>query len=289
MTGVRLEWSPWIPLREASRVAVRDAGLYRVRRVGRDDLDYIGQTGKGTMNLRKRLGMLASGTYASEMPYRDPHTAAPSLWALRHRDGCEFECATAIVVGERPYRQAVEALAIARYRQEHRRSPTVNFGRMPEGYVRSTPNNARLVAAGTRSRGGPSTVRDDSHEPSIAPMGSLDRHPTLDDWYGLEWSRWFAIDEAPSENVAGLYRIRRPAAPELLYIGESARIGTRLPAHRAKARDSKHRQAILFGGDVECSWAEGPTRPHQREELEADLIGSHLLVVGTVPSAQFLG
>lgn len=46
-------------------------GLYRMRRVNRDDLDYIGQTGEGTMTLKKRLGMLR-GVYEEEMPYRDP-------------------------------------------------------------------------------------------------------------------------------------------------------------------------------------------------------------------------
>ena len=52
-------------------------GLYRIRRAGRDDLDYIGQTG---LRLRDRLAMLR-GIYRDKMPYRDPHTVAPALWA----------------------------------------------------------------------------------------------------------------------------------------------------------------------------------------------------------------
>jgi hypothetical protein len=66
---------------------LRLPGLYRVRRTGREELDYISQTG---MSLRKRLGMLRRGVLGEQMPYRDPHTAGPVLWALRELGG-EFE------------------------------------------------------------------------------------------------------------------------------------------------------------------------------------------------------
>jgi hypothetical protein len=72
-----LHWTDWHPLRGASRdpELPRSPGLYRIRRAGRDDLDYIGQT---SLRLGQRLGML-SGVYAEEMPYGDPHTAGPAL------------------------------------------------------------------------------------------------------------------------------------------------------------------------------------------------------------------
>jgi hypothetical protein len=54
--------------------------------MGRGDVDYIGQTGMGTMTIRKRLRMLR-GVYGELMPYRDPHTAGPALWALYHQTG----------------------------------------------------------------------------------------------------------------------------------------------------------------------------------------------------------
>jgi len=54
-------------------------GLYRIRRIGRDDLDDIGQTGMSTMTLRKRLGRLR-GINGEVMPYRDLHTAGPALY-----------------------------------------------------------------------------------------------------------------------------------------------------------------------------------------------------------------
>jgi hypothetical protein len=52
----------------------------------------------GTMTLRKRISMLR-GVYGPVMPYRDPHTAAPGLWALRHQAGCDFEASVLVVDG----------------------------------------------------------------------------------------------------------------------------------------------------------------------------------------------
>jgi hypothetical protein len=123
-------------LRDAARLPETPpvADVYRIRRIGFDGLDYVGQTGKGSMTLRKRLAMLV-GVYGAQMPYRDPHTAAPALWALRQGTKCDFEVSVAAVDGSLQERLAIEAVLIALYRQERQRSPTVNFGRTP-GRVR---------------------------------------------------------------------------------------------------------------------------------------------------------
>jgi hypothetical protein len=96
-------------------------GLYRIRRVGRDDLDYMGQT---DLRLRRRLGML-KGVYRTGMPYCDPQTVGPALWAQRLLGGEEYEASTCPVVGDAPWRKALECVALAQYRQEHRGSPTL--------------------------------------------------------------------------------------------------------------------------------------------------------------------
>src|SRR5262249_31735744 len=149
-------WSPWVPLENCwiGSVISSSPGLYRIRRTGEQSLDYIGQTG---LPLRYRLAMLR-GVYRVEMPYRDPHTAAPALWALRHAQGRTFEASVLPVPGDVRYRKGLEALALALYRQNCGRSPTVNFGRILRGYRLSSGNNARLVAAGKRLRGGPDTA-----------------------------------------------------------------------------------------------------------------------------------
>lgn len=194
-------------------------GLYRIRRAGREDVDYIGQTG---LALRQRQGML-SGVYAEEMPYRDPHTAGPALWAMRHATGCAFEVAVAPFTGAYAMRLGLEAVAIAAYRQAWGRSPTIQFGRMPLGYRMSTANNRRLVEAGKRFRGGVSVDVDASHAPSIAPMGPLSGDPAGMNWCGHQWSEWgpaAAIARLVARDARGLYRLRVPGQAGLVYVGQ---------------------------------------------------------------------
>src|SRR4051812_37491759 len=101
-----LSWSSWCPLHGCWRGEAIPAqpGLYCIRRAGQPFLDYVGQTGTGTMTLRKRLAMLA-GVYGTEMPYNDPHTAGPALWALRLQTGEAFEVSVAPVEGPAPWRK----------------------------------------------------------------------------------------------------------------------------------------------------------------------------------------
>ena len=94
-----IEWTEWLPLQALKARQISDGpGLYRIRRIGQERWDYLGQTGMG---LRRRLSMLR-GVYAPEMPYSDPHTAAPALWAIRHQSGCDFEFSVARIEGTTP-------------------------------------------------------------------------------------------------------------------------------------------------------------------------------------------
>jgi hypothetical protein len=152
-------------------------------RVGWSGLDYLGQTGMGTMTLRKRVSMLR-GVYGPVLPYRDPHTAAPGLWALRHQMGCDFEVSVQVVEGTTQWRKTLEAVAITHYRLERGGSPTLNFGRMPVGYLMSSANNASLVLCGRRFRGGPSIEPSASHLPSLPPLTSTPGPSTSSGWGG---------------------------------------------------------------------------------------------------------
>lgn len=60
----------------------------------------------------------------------------------------------------------------------------LNFGRMPAGYRKSSGNNARLVAAGRRFRGGACPDADATHLPGIAPVASPDEAPGAPAWGG---------------------------------------------------------------------------------------------------------
>ena len=89
-----LRWTDWHPFtsKDIAAAAPSEPGLYRIRAVGQDPLVYIGQTGGP---LRSRLRELRRNVAAAEVPYNDPHTAAPYLWLLCKLDGTvlEFSCA----------------------------------------------------------------------------------------------------------------------------------------------------------------------------------------------------
>jgi hypothetical protein len=245
------------------------------------------------MTLRKRLGM-QRGVYASEMPYTDPHTAAPALWALREAAECEYEVSVAPVRGTVPWRKGLEALTVALYRQEFGRSPTVNFGRMPAGFLRSSGNNRRLVQADKRFRGGPCDADQPYHLPGISPAGPLCGDPQDAWWCGHGWSPWLPLGldtSSPPATATGLYRLRNAATPGLLYVGEGL-VAARLLAHLQKTRWADAPQGVVFASAtrLECSWVlNDGWLPHQRLEVECDLIGAHVLIAGAVPSAQFIG
>ena len=282
-------WSSWIPLHGASNhpQAPDLPGLYRIRRI--DDgprLAYVGQTGD---SLRRRLGHLR-GVYGPIMPYRDPHTVAPALWALRYQDGCDFEASVAVAKGDTPWRKALEATLITLYRLQAEESPYLSFGRMPAGYRNSTGNNKRLAESGQRAHGGPDPSALVSAS-SVPVNGDPLTDPVSSNWMGWSWSEWNSLAGAGKSAIGvGVYRIRNEGvASGLVYVGQG-RIPARLSAHLRKSRSPDHRQAIYFSGKVEASWIELPGIPMVNLlEHENDLIAAHLLATGTPPAAQFLG
>jgi hypothetical protein len=88
---------------------------------------------------------------------------------------------------------------------------------------------------------------------------------------------------------AGLYRLR-DGEGELVYLGEGL-IRARLAVHLDAARRGAGSRASAFREHqpLECSWAVGDWAPHQRLELECDLIAAAILKQCAVPAAQFIG
>ena len=121
-----LQWSSWVAF-DAPGSVYRDLatqpGLYRVRVSGRAELAYIGQTGR---SIRERFLALRRGTLAEDMPFNDPHTAAPNLWAYRIEDGFEFECSAAIINLSSQNRRGLEDMLLWRHRIESGKSTLCN-------------------------------------------------------------------------------------------------------------------------------------------------------------------
>jgi hypothetical protein len=279
-----IRWSDWHPLQGSSRNTAIPAtpGLYRARVAQTGEVVYVGQTGR---NLRARLGMLCT-CHDKDMPYRDPHTAAPTLWALRDRDRIEFEVSTSRLISTKVERLALEAVAITAHRVQHGASPLANFGGGIAGYRLSSSNNSALVSAGKRFRGGPDPLVKASR--SVAVPGPIFSEVTTSDWLGLSWSPWEPFVAAKCGPLSGLYRIRRAFEADLVYVGQG-RIRNRLRAHLAKASQPENRQAPYFTGATEVSWVVLDTERRSLLELENDAIASHRFMRGFAPLAQFIG
>lgn len=251
-------------------------GLYRIRHPARAGLEYIGETGR---SLRGRVRSLAHGAFADEMPYRDPHTAAPCLWAVQQEDGEKLEVsgATPTFAEDKQARKAFEDALIAVYRREMGESPTANFGRIIDGYRQSTYRSGE-------ERGGPLEPGETEFntEDGVGPLDWSRSDDVLsEDWMGLLWSspRPLADADASIPTDDGLYRIwREDEAPPLEYIGQSSNLKSRLYRHR-RNRD----EALLFS----YSELEEHDAQHKREEVETELIGVHWLEVGESPRDQF--
>jgi hypothetical protein len=142
-----LSWNDWHSLNPTDgklSTIPTSAGLYRIRHHHRSGLEYIGQTGR---SLRGWIGALAKNTYNEEMPYRDPHTAAPCLWAIRQEDGPVFSvsCVVPSNASMDRKRKGLEAALIAIYRKETGESPTANFGRIIPSYRQSSSRRVGRV------------------------------------------------------------------------------------------------------------------------------------------------
>jgi hypothetical protein len=235
------------------------------------------------------------GVYREQMPDRDPHTAGPALWAFRDATGCDFEVSVAPIIRSTPWRDGLKCVAIGLYRQEHRASPTVNFGRMPFGYrmpSMSAGNKPKLTASGKRFSAGSTTMADDSHVASIAPVGPLYGAPQALAWCGHDWSPWRSLPglhKQLSANATGLYRIRRSGMESMLYIGQG-RIRMGVDTHKRKVDKLDERQTEVISGPLECSWTLNDSwYSHQRLELVNDLKAAYMLTTGEILAAQFIG
>jgi hypothetical protein len=267
-------WTSWQPLEKSwlGKQLPEVPGLYRIRLLDEaPHMTYIGQSS----NLKDRLAGLRQ-VYGDQMPYKAPHTVGPALWAWRQKYPQAYLEVAVAPVPELPttLRLGLECLALAWYRQQNQQSPLCQFGRMPAGYTPSSGNDARLVVAGKRVRGGPTAHLLDCHLPGIAPAGPLTGDPHARDWCGHHWSPWLPLRTLRPAGEDGLYRLRLPDLDPLVFLGQG-KLADRLKQFPLEER-------------VECSWISNSRwYAHQRLEFVTDLIGAHVLTTTTIPLWQF--
>jgi hypothetical protein len=274
-----LPWSPWVPFtadKEEFRTIPKEPGLYRIRPIGKDFLMYIGETKR---TLHQRLHELRHTLRRGElMPWNDPHTAAPSLWAWQDAEGFEYECSATPLDASQGGRRGMESFLLYHYRQEYGASTLCNFGRFHPRYRKSTNRKEN-------KRGG---KLEENHQdnpaggPSVKPLTAIgtpgDRY-----WMGIAWIGRLPLDGESVSMVpsgAGLYLLFERDNHDIVYIGQSADCAQRLRSHAMKLLDEKD---MLVSYHIEKKLL----LPHNLKERENDLIGNYFDIYRKAPRYQF--
>ena len=280
-----LAWTPWVSFLRPSDFSLLPAGpgMYRIRARDGDALFYLGETGR---SLRGRLGDLRRNTMRDSMPYNDPHTAAPSLWAWRHAEGLEFECSAAPVTladqkeEARKLREGLEFYLLWQYRLETGTSTWCNHGRFHPRYKKSTDRKKGFQ--------GHRLTEEEPDNPAgglSTPPLQLAATPLAQNWMGLAWSADASLSgrglPPGVPQTPGVYRIVDPDTETLLYVGETGNLRSRLKTHAAK---DWQRQTVCF------SYVALPEQmlAYQRHEIENDLLGGFYAQTGTIPLFQLV-
>jgi hypothetical protein len=269
-----LQWTPWIAFdgpRSNWLTLPNVSGLYRVKPKNSYSLAYVGETGLG---LRDRLNVLRRGTMAELMPFNDPHTAAPNLWAWRQEEHWDYECSAATFSKSRLERKTMECFLLWRYRLEKGESTLCNHGRFHKNYQKSSDRSKnqrgyRLSESQTNPSWGP----------SLKPL-TLHGQPQDIDWMEIQWSTNISLKRQNSSKVPnspGLYRIVDFNQNSLVYVGESRNLHNRFMQHSRAFANS------LF------SFSKSPDsiRKYQLHEMENDLIAAYYNQTSEVPKHQF--
>jgi len=251
-----LDWSNWTRL-HCDNPDLSDlpttSGLYRVKHVDREGLEYVGQTGR---KLRERVRALANQTHKDEQPGNAPHTAAPHLWKLKEEigEGLQVSVANPNVVRSEIDRYGLEYLLVALHIQSTGTAPTVNLDR--EHVLKSLEERASMHTMLNQV--------DYSKQGNVLNQG----------WLGLDWSQPDRLgNRLGAEPGTAVYRIWfENQSPPLAYVGQAKNIKQRLYKHEKKFG----KQSMFSIARVEDS----------RKVVEALLIGKHYQIENTLPKGQ---
>jgi len=279
-----LPWTPWQSFSDPPKLWMTPSvpGLYRIRAIGIEELFYIGETGR---ELRGRLLDLRRGTLNDQMPFNDPHTAAPSLWAWRQAENFQFECSAAPIKladaseEARKRREGLEFYLLWQYRLEFGSSTRCNHGRFHPRYIKSANGNSQKRGY-LLSRDQPDNIAGGKSLPPLQLCATLDDNH----WMGLVWSSPQKLERLSLRHIPpspGVYKIFDPDKKELLYVGETKDLNNRMKDHIVK----NWRCAEPLVSFVELS---GDTPAYQRHELENDLLGGFYAQAKNMPKCQLI-
>jgi hypothetical protein len=275
-----LDWTDWIPLRrgdELRSALPSGPGVYRVRltsvgAAAAEQLAYIGQSGRVQRRLASDLRRPVLG---SEMPWNDPHTAAPALWAYCVENGAEPCVSAASAPEDTAQRRGLEDALLWHHRQASGRSTLCNYGRFHPQYRR--PGNKDSGREMKRLE----EPTPEANGPCADPL-PLEGKPTGGDWMSLGWSTPASLttETAGKQPTGpGIYRIFRLGAGSLMYVGETSSLRRRLRSHS--------RREWRLGAQVSVATVGESASDYQRKEIESDLLGGHFEQTGVPPKHQY--
>jgi predicted GIY-YIG superfamily endonuclease len=265
------QWSPWIKQEDISKGIVSLSGIYRVKPKNQDYLIYIGQTG----NLKRRTSTLKRECNKDKMPFRDPHTGAPCLWAWKQTHKFEYEYSFTLTKDNELERKIIEHFFFWQYRLEYGESPLCSFGRFHKNYTISS--NSKKQKRGYHLQDEQiNPAGTNSHTPLFLKSSFDDK-----DWMGLKWSsikKLNTLEVKSLPNSPGVYKIF--TNNELLYIGETKNFKNRFLNHVKKNWSFSE---VYFSISIQ----ENNIQPHQLKELENDLIAGYFKQSDKAPVHQF--
>ncbi|WP_336000197.1 helix-turn-helix domain-containing protein [Halorientalis halophila] len=284
-----INWSDWTPLFPTKELDVipQEPGIYLVSHESLSGIQYVGHS---RTDLRDRIRRMGYAIDSEEMPYRDPHTAAPCLWAIAQEYDMDYQVCWASIgriggdetpasltstrtIGELATVNelvGLKAAYIAGYRFVSRQSPTANFGYMLPGYEQSGPSSSG-------KRGG--KIEQDDVEPgvreeTIATWDAWD-DLTSDSWMGFDWETYDLGDfEDPYPEAEGVFRIWQKGTDTLAQVGVTTDIRNQVldaEMHENGTMVSFDQRDI---GDVA-----------DRQAIATDLVGAHYLAKDIVPKS----
>lgn len=172
-------WSEWYSVLppDEQQIEYEGPGILRICHSKLSGIHYVGHTDNSIQNRARSLGYELNN---KEMPYINPFSAAPCLWAIQQELGDEFFVSYYAVDEDQPT-QVLEDVYLSLYRMTTAQSPTANFGRMFPLYSKSSSSKR-----GTRG--------ERLEEPSVSgpvgtrglQMNNID-NVLSDDWLGFDW------------------------------------------------------------------------------------------------------
>jgi len=284
-----IKWSDWMslfPTRDLS-VVPQEPGIYLVSHEELSGIQYVGHS---RTDLRNRIRRMGYEIDSKEMPFRDPHTAAPRLWAIANEYDVDFQVCWASIdrisedetpssltstrtIGELATVNelvGLKAAYLAGYRFVSRQSPTANFGYMLPGYEQSGPSSSG-------KRGGKieqDDVESGVREETIATWDAWD-DVTSDSWMGFDWETYDLGDfEDPYPEAEGVFRIWQRGTDTLVQVGATTDIRNQV----LDAETHDDGTMVSFDqrkfGDVA-----------DRQAVATDLVGAHYLAKDIVPKS----